>query len=52
VNKGEPASLSGDSLLQFQIGRTVAGVSQVLCLAVTADTNNTNLAGDAGFFEI
>ena len=43
---------TGDSLLQFQIGRTVAGVSQVLCIAVTADTNNTNLAGDAGFFEI
>lgn len=51
VNKGEPASLSGDEL-KYQIGRTIAGVSDVLCIAVTPDTNNTKLGGTVGFFEI
>lgn len=51
VNKGEPASLSGDTL-KYQLGRTIAGVSDVLCFAVTPDSNNTKLGGGAGFFEI
>ena len=51
VNKGEPASLSGDDL-KYQLGRTIAGVSDVLCIAVTPDNNNTKLGGTAGFFEI
>ena len=51
VNKGEPASLQGDAF-KFQVGRTIAGVSDVLCIAVTPDTNNTKLGGTLGFFEI
>lgn len=51
VNKGEPASLEGDAF-KFQLGRTIAGVSDVLCIAVTPDTNNTKLGGTLGFFEI
>jgi len=51
VNKGEPASLSGD-LFKYQLGRTIAGVSDVLCIAVTADSNNVKLGGTTGFFEI
>jgi hypothetical protein len=51
VNKGEPASLSGDTF-KYQIGRSIAGVSDVICIAVTADSNNVKLGGDAGFFEI
>lgn len=51
VNKGEPASLSGD-LFKYQIGRSIAGVSDVICIAVTPDSNNTKVGGDVGFFEI
>lgn len=51
VNKGEPASLTGEDF-KYQIGRTIAGVSDVLCIAVTADSNNVKLGGMAGFFEI
>ena len=51
VNKGEPASLSGD-LFKYQIGRSIAGVSDVICIAVTPDSNNVKLGGTAGFFEI
>jgi len=51
VNKGEPVSLAGD-LFRWQIGRTIAGNSDVLCVCVTADSNNVKLGGDVGFFEI
>lgn len=51
VNKGEPASLSGD-LFKYQIGRYIAGISDILCIAVTADSNNVKLGGTVGFFEI
>lgn len=51
VNKGEPASIA-DDIFSLQLGRTIAGTSQVLCIAVTADSNNVKLGGDVGFFEI
>lgn len=51
VNKGEPASLSGD-VFKYQIGRSIAGISDILCIAVTADSNNVKLGGTVGFFEI
>lgn len=51
VNKGEPASLAGD-VFQYQLGRTIAGTSDVLCIAVTPDSNNVKLGGTVGFFEI
>jgi len=51
VNKGEPASLVGDAL-KYQLGRTISGTSDVLCIAVTADSNNVKLGGTTGFFEI
>lgn len=51
VNKGEPASLSGD-LFKYQIGRSISGTSDILCIAVTADSNNVKLGGTVGFFEI
>ena len=51
VNKGEPASLAGDDF-KYQIGRNIAGTSDILCIAVTPDSNNVKLAGMAGFFEI
>ena len=51
VNKGEPVSLTGDAL-KYQIGRSIAGVSDVICVAVTADSNNVKLGGTVGFFEI
>lgn len=51
VNKGEPATLA-DGVFALQLGRTITGNAQVLCIAVTADSNNVKLGGDAGFFEI
>lgn len=51
VNKGEPASLAGDDF-KYQIGRNIAGTSDILCIAVTPDSNNVKLGGTAGFFEI
>lgn len=51
VNKGEPASLTGD-VLKYQIGRDIAGTSDILCIAVTPDNNNVKLGGTVGFFEI
>lgn len=51
VNKGEPATVT-DDIFALQLGRTISGNAQVLCIAVTADSNNVKLGGDIGFFEI
>lgn len=51
VNKGEPATLSGLNPLAYQLGRTIAGVSDILCIAVTADSNNVKLGGDISWIE-
>lgn len=51
VNKGEPATVT-DDIFALQLGRTITGNAQVLCIAVTADSNNVKLGGDIGFFEI
>lgn len=51
VNKGEPVSLSGSDF-KYQLGRTISSTSDILCIAVTPDSNNVKLGGTAGFFEL
>lgn len=51
VNKGEPATLSGLNPLAYQLGRFIDGTSDVLTIAVTADSNNVKLGGNISWIE-
>lgn len=44
--------LTGLSNFNFQLGRTIAGVSDVICLAMTPTTPNTKILADLSWYEV
>ena len=46
------SSFSGLESFNFQLGRTIAGTSDVITLAVTAGSANAKVAGGIGWYEI
>jgi len=52
TNKGEPVKLEAADLFAYQLGRTIAGVSDILTIAVAADSNNTQVGGGISWYEL
>ena len=52
TNKGEPIKLEGEDLFAYQLGRTISGTSDILTIAVAADSNNTNVGGGISWYEL
>jgi len=44
--------LSGLNNFNFQIGRTLAGVSDIICLVMTPTSNNTKILADISWYEV
>jgi len=52
TNKGEPVKLEGEDLFAYQLGRTISGTSDILTIAVAADSNNTDVGGGISWYEL
>lgn len=52
INNGGAANINSANNFNFQLGRTQAGVSDVVTLAAAAGTNNANILADMSWFEI
>ena len=52
TNKGEPVTLEGQDLFTYQLGRTIDGTSDLLTIAVTADSNNVTVGGGLGWYQL
>lgn len=50
--KGEPVKLTGEDLFDYQLGRTIAGVSDILTIAVTADSPSSKVGGNLNWYEL
>lgn len=52
ISKGSQITLAGIADFTYQLGRTIAGVSDVLTLAATPATNNTNVLFSLQWVEV
>jgi hypothetical protein len=48
----ELSTLNAADIFQFQLGRTLAGVSDVVTLALAATANNADVLAELGWQEI
>lgn len=52
INNGGSVSINSANNFNFQLGRTLAGVSDTLTLVAAAGTSNANILADMSWFEI
>jgi hypothetical protein len=52
INNAGQIDLSSLNNFNFQLGRTIAGASDVLCLAMTGLSNNTKVLADLSWYEV
>lgn len=52
TNQSSAVNISSSSDFRFQLGRSLAGVSDIITFAVASTSNNTNILASLGWYEI